>query len=318
MERTVKIFAITFAVLLCIGLQGVYADQDEPLLDVYSDGTEVAVPEAAESGKKRVTHPLSGAAEVTEEALLADGVNMTPLTEDELAAIDALPVMTSGIEGEDTESIYRTDTRVQVYPASSSIAARTGLLTFSAGRCTAWLIGPSAVATAGHCVSNGRGSFYRDFKFYPRHSTGLGYCSWSSAVTNSRWHRTRNESYDYAVVKLRCTIGRTLGSWGYSTANPSNRHVVIPGYPGDKSSTQQWWGVDKVRTTTSTQVFYRADTIGGMSGSPVGGDEVISRGPYSVGIHAYGMHGGGKHRSYNHGTRITRSVFSFLNRHNTR
>ncbi len=318
MEKTAKILTITLAMMLCIGLQGVYADQNEPLFDVYTDGTEEFVPESAESGKRLVTHPLAGAEEVTEEALIADGVDVTPLSEDELAAIDALPPVTSGVEGEDTESIYRTDTRVQVYPASSSIASRTGLLTFSAGRCSAWLIGPSAVATAGHCVSNGRGSFYRDFKFYPRHSTGLGSCSWSSAVTNSRWHNSGDENYDYAVVKLRCTVGRTLGSWGYSTANPRNRHAVIPGYPGDKSSTQQWWGHDKVRTTTTNQVFYRADTIGGMSGSPVGGDEVISRGPYSIGIHAYGMHGSGVHRSYNHGTRITSSVFSFLNRHNTR
>ena len=78
-----------------------------------------------------------------------------------------------------------------------------------------------------------------------------------------------DERYDYGAIKLNCTVGNMVGWYGITTANPKNKPSIIQGYPGDKPL-EQWFSADKVRATTSRQVFYNNDTIGGMSGSPVG------------------------------------------------
>lgn len=316
MEKAMKIFkiiAIISAIVFFISFQNGFAEDTVPVFDVSSDGSVIPV-EGTEAVGERIVYPLPGAEEVTAEMLAAEGVDVTPLTEDEIAEIEALPAVTSGIEGELTEVVIGYDSRQRVYPNQSSINARPGLLTFSAGRCSAWLISRNTVATAGHCVARGNGTWYSGWRFYASHSTGRGSCTASGAVTNSTWFNTGNEQYDYAVVKLNCTIGNTVGTFGYTTSNPFGHPIVVPGYPGDKSSSQQWVGYDKVRTTTTRQIFYAADTASGMSGSPVVKNDTSSIGPFSIGIHAYGRHGGSPHGTYNHGTRITSGVFDFFQR----
>ena len=318
MEKTMKfskVFAITVAIVFCMGLQSGYADENAPLFDVTSDGIMVEVTEL--EGEQK-TDPIASV-EMTEDELIEAGVDVTPLTEADLAELDALPAVTSGIEGEETEVRIGYDGRMRVYPAYSSINKRAGLLTISgAGRCSAWCIGPRAVATAGHCVSSSRGRWYSGWRYYPAHSTGFGSASHRRAITNSTYFNTRNEQYDYAVVQFWSAICNSTGSYGYHTGNPSNRPMVVPGYPGDKSSSQQWIGPDKVRTYTSRQIFYSADTAGGMSGSAVTENSRSSSGPYSIGIHAYGRHGSWPHSTYNHGTRMASHVKRFLDAFNTR
>ena len=41
------------------------------------------------------------------------------------------------------------------------------------------------------------------------------------------------------------------------------------GYPGDKPSGTQWWNANNVLAVTDRRLFYRLDTFGGQSGSPV-------------------------------------------------
>ena len=88
----------------------------------------------------------------------------------------------------------------------------------------------------------------------------------------------------------------------------TNYPSIVSGYPGDKPL-QQWWSSDGVRYTETYQIFYRNDSTSGMSGSPVWYDR---SGPYAMAIHAYGIHGSFPHSVYNHGTRITQSVFNNL------
>ena len=325
MEKTMKfykVFTITVAIVFCIGLQSGYADETLPLFDVSNDGREVLVVETDSGADQGISHPFAGAEDVTEDALIEAGVDITPLSEAEIEELDALPPLTGGIEDENTEVIHRIDSRVRVYPATSPIARKIGLFTSNRGRCTAWLINRNTVATAGHCVHGGRGrGWYRNFRFFPRHATGLGVCTIRRVWSNTNWTRFSNERFDYAVAKLNCNVGRLVGWWGYfwRFGSLNNLHIIIPGYPGDKPSWQQWWGVDRVRVTQPQQIFYLADTNGGMSGSPVGGDEIVARtGPtriYAIGIHTKGKHGFWPHRFYNHGTRITRSVADFFLRH---
>jgi len=124
------------------------------------------------------------------------------------------------------------------------------------------------------------------------------------------WTVNKLEDDDYGAIKLNCTIGNTVGWYGYTTAGPNGYPSIVQGYPGD-TPLEQWFSADKVRTVTTRQLFYLNDTIGGMSGSPVWYDRGTI-GPYLIGIHAYGTHGVAPHNTYNHGTRITSEVFNNL------
>ena len=60
-----------------------------------------------------------------------------------------------------------------------------------------------------------------------------------------------------------------------------------------------------VRALTTRQVFYKNDTVGGQSGSPV-----WKSGNYGIAIHAYGLHGVAPHSTNNHGTRLITAVYN--------
>ena len=61
----------------------------------------------------------------------------------------------------------------------------------------------------------------------------------------------------------------------------------------------------KDRPFELVETFYRADTVGGQSGSPV-----WKSGYYGIAIHAYGLHGVSPHSTNNHGTRFISEVFN--------
>ena len=99
--------------------------------------------------------------------------------------------------------------------------------------------------------------------------------------------------------------------------------VDTQGYPGDKPSGTMW-DADNCSTamtgtvqctiaaTTSQQLFYRNDTAGGQSGSPL--FRVTSTScTCAIGIHAYGLHGSSPHSTNNHGTRVNSTVSAFFN-----
>lgn len=218
------------------------------------------------------------------------------------------------------ESIIGPDSRVRINPTTSYPARAVVLITFNQGgsssRCTGWLINKDTVATAGHCVHTGGpgGSWSTNVKVYPGRNGNLspyGSCTARRLHSVTGWTNSSDERVDYGAIKLNCSIGNTVGWFGYFTqANLLNLQTQISGYPGDKPLTQ-WRSIDKVRTTTTDQVFYFNDTVGGMSGSPV----YYNRpgcGMCSMGVHAYGLHGAAPHSNHNHAKRITQATFNNL------
>lgn len=226
------------------------------------------------------------------------------------------------------ESIYGPDNRIRITPATTYPARAVVQITRNGGaHCTGWLYGPNIVATAGHCVHSGGsgGSWYTGLTIWPGRdgaSTPYGSCGVTRLHSVVGWTVSGNEAYDYGAIRLNCTIGYTVGWFGYwwQAASLAGTSTLINGYPGDKAFGTQWRGDSVARTVTvsqTSQIFYPNDTIGGMSGSPVyqfrSAGSPFCTGYCSMGIHAYGFpHNGYPHTTYNHGTRITQARFTNL------
>lgn len=226
------------------------------------------------------------------------------------------------------QSIFGPDDRVQITPATSFPARAVVQITRNgAAHCTGWLYGPDIVATAGHCVHTGgsTGSWYTGLTIWPGRdgsSTPYGSCTARQSFSVTGWTTSANEEFDYGAIKLNCTIGNTVGWFGYwwQSASLAGASTLINGYPGDKVFGTQWRGDNVARTVAvdgTNQIFYPNDTVGGMSGSPVyqnrAAGSSFCTGFCAMAIHAYGFpHGAFPHNSYNHGTRITEARFNNL------
>ena len=141
--------------------------------------------------------------------------------------------------------------------------------------------------------------------------------------TNATWNSSGAETNDYGAIALSCDLGNTTGYFGWTSSGHSvGTEVDTQGYPADKPSGTQW-DADNCSTsasgtvqctitaTTSQQLFYKNDTFGGQSGSPL--FRVTSTGcTCAIGIHAYGLHGSSLHSTNNHGTRVNSTVSAFF------
>jgi glutamyl endopeptidase len=223
------------------------------------------------------------------------------------------------------ESIIGPDERTRVNPTTTYPARATVLITFSnpdgSFFCTGFLISKDTVATAGHCVADaGSGAFFKrgTYRIYPgRNGAGsspYGSCKATRLFSVTGWVKDGREEFDYGAIKLNCNIGTTVGFYGFfwQLATLKGLPVITQGYPGDKTFGTQWKSRDAVRANTVRQVFYRADTAGGQSGSPVWYHRSSSCDTCAMAIHAYGLHGSGAHSTNNHATRINEQVFKNL------
>jgi glutamyl endopeptidase len=219
--------------------------------------------------------------------------------------------------GDTNETIFPPDTRVRVNPTTGYPARATALILFKQGgsnfRCTGWFISRRTIATAGHCVHAGKGgSFSTDVRVYPGANGNLapfGFCRASRLFTVSGWTSSSDTNFDYGAIQLNCTVGSRTGWYGFRNAsNLLRQTTLIQGYPGDKPLTQ-WRSQDVVRSQSARKIFYRNDTIGGMSGSPVYNFSSLCggvSGPCAFAIHTTGG------SSLNGGTRLVTPVFNNL------
>jgi glutamyl endopeptidase len=194
--------------------------------------------------------------------------------------------------------------------------------------CTAEFVGKDVLLTAGHCVHSGGsgGAFYASssFKFYPGRngsSSPYGYCSARSAglYTFSGWANSADEKHDLGFIKLSCTKGTTVGTFGFwwQTASEAGLPATVRGYPGDKPAGTLWTMDGTISTSQQYQNFYLNDTFGGQSGSPVYQNRKTGS-SYCAGYcihtnHSYGVHGStAPHSNQNHGRRITQAASDLI------
>jgi len=234
------------------------------------------------------------------------------------AGAEAAPAATEGA----AESVIGSDGRVwlrdrtTVYPN-----AAIGRLDFrqSGGSywCTGTLIDADTVLTAGHCVHDGltgADGWSTSLRFTPGaegNRAPFGSCRSRELLTLPGWYEEGREYQDLGLVQLDCTVGETVGWYGYRAAEGrrglAGVRVHVRGYPGDKVWSSLWTMADRVRVSQQAMAFYAADTYGGQSGSPVFNFKACNGavGPCIVAVHAYGAHPGGAHANLNHGPRLT-------------
>lgn len=252
------------------------------------------------------------------------------------------PSTTGAGGGSAAETPIAPDRRVQITSTTTYPHRATVWITFKTtatsgtSSCTGFMIAPNVVATAGHCVNfgaNGGTGFFNkpSFQIYPgRSGSSSPYLCPGSTVaiaeqlwTNATWNSSGAETHDYGAITLSCNIGNTTGYFGWTSSGQTvGSPVDTQGYPGDKPSGTMW-DADNCSTNTTTfvqctvaavttsQLFYKNDTAGGQSGSPLWTVTSTSC-TCAIGIHAYGLHGSSPHSTNNHGTRVNGTVSNFF------
>ena len=284
---------------------------------------------AAPAGAKPAVDPQTPVASdgstvaVNHSASLAGGVSGFAGTGSKGADSGVTATANGATSGPNAGAVIGADTRFRINPTTGFPNRATVLITFTGGRCTGWLFDDNTVATAGHCVhSGGSGGAWRSgFTIYPGYngSSGAPYgsCGWTTAYSVTGWTVDGNEEYDYGAIKLNCTIGNTVGWYGYwwQSASLTGLSTTIYGYPGDKPL-EQWGSTGSVAADGTRKVFYQNDTAAGDSGAPVhqfrSSGSSFCTGYCTMGIHAYAPHGSGSSATNNSATRITEGVFNNL------
>ncbi|MEW6301143.1 MAG: trypsin-like serine protease [Thermodesulfobacteriota bacterium] len=152
--------------------------------------------------------------------------------------------------------------------------------------CSASVIKPRLILTAGHCVHSGTASpgFFTNWRFVPAFRDGAApfqSWDWSFVITTSTWASGGGgvpNAADYALIELRDRtvnnavrrIGEVTGFLGFQTLSLLPNHAHILGYPGNLDSGQKMHQVtaESFRAVAPNCVEYGSDMRGGSSGGP--------------------------------------------------
>lgn len=174
-------------------------------------------------------------------------------------------------------------------------------------------IGPRVVLTAGHCVyMHADGGWARNIRVIPGRNAAskpYGEAIGTFYYSVKGWTQNRDSDYDYAVIVLpeNQRLGNTVGWMGLanlSLLSLMGLNINNSGYPGDKPYGTQWWNSNNILLVSGRKLYYRIDTMGGQSGSPVWRFRNGQR--HIVGIHTTGG------SPFNSATRINSNVFQNL------
>jgi glutamyl endopeptidase len=184
-------------------------------------------------------------------------------------------------------------------------------------QCTGFLIGPSTVITAGHCLYNdglgpgGGVGWAASVRVVPGRNGAVE--PFGAEVSDDLWSVDgwivdANPEYDYGAIGLDHAFPGLVGSFRYADLATVGLEPRLSGYPGDRPGQQQWYDDDIVTDVATHIVSYEIDTYGGQSGSPVWYPP-SSADPEVLAIHGYGV-GSTCNAGDNCGTRVETTVMA--------
>jgi V8-like Glu-specific endopeptidase len=252
-------------------------------LDIPIPKGNVARPAVSTTGG---TSPVSGNGKAPTANITAD---MKPLFTPQ-----ATNSATAGVQPNNvgTAGAHFTSSRVVPQSADVEYPYRTaGKLFFTIpGQgnyvCSASVLRPRIVATAGHCVHGGKSKgFYSNFLFIPSYRDGAapyGKWAWSWAIVTGEWAggdgQTVPNAADFAILEVKDQtiggkvrkIGEVTGYLGYQTQSLIPNHATILGYPGNLDNGEKMHQITagSFRTASPNSAEYGSDMRGGSSGGP--------------------------------------------------
>jgi V8-like Glu-specific endopeptidase len=158
--------------------------------------------------------------------------------------------------------------------------------------CSATVQRPRIITTAGHCVSDGNGHFFKNWTFVPALRNGVGpFGTWNAAyvVVSNVWHfggGVLPNGQDVASIELLDDasgnkIGDFTGYAGYQIpALYGGQHLTSNGYPCNIDGCNKMHRVDaEARLGANNTAIIGSDMRGGTSG----GGWLMNWGEYGVG-----------------------------------
>jgi len=138
---------------------------------------------------------------------------------------------------------------------------------------SAWVIGESAIITAGHCIFDpDTGRWAENVLFMPRYDNGATIGQWamrSSSVLKG-WQLQKQFAHDMAAVVVTRPIRPSTGATGWmANVDPSDRYLQV-GYPAQPPfDGKLMWQTDGRRLTTGEIIMIGGDMTPGCSGGPM-------------------------------------------------
>lgn len=209
----------------------------------------------------------------------------------------------------------------QSYPYSA-----VGMLFFSVPgegdfACSAAVVSPRLVLTAGHCVHTGSGNdqgWHTDFEFIPAYRDGVApFGTWKGthAFVSNPWYYGRGnvpnvadygliEVEDHVIDGVSRRIGEAVGYLGFQTNRLMPNHAHLLGYPAAFDSGERMHQVtaQSFRRGDQNTVLYGSDMNDGSSGGPWimnFGDPAVGQGGFlqpernqAIGVTSYGYPAG--------------------------
>lgn len=308
------------AALTAAGLSVAHASSDAPSESITMEDSTGATwqiasfspPTRAQGGDAVIVPDSAGSGDL--DALV--GAVLDPELPDEVAAAFA-----PGEPGPQTRVVIGNDDRTRITNVTASPYVQMPYFIFTAADgstsgCTGWLYGNRTLATAAHCLSDGAGNWYSNYRVYfgLNESTAYAQCGNSVLAAPTGWDGKAGSDYDWGVIVLNCNAGTVLGTMGFKA--PEGIPVgnwSITGYPADKLPERTMWThAGPVTHKTSNTWMYSIDSYHGQSGAPIWRLEAGSAcGNCVIGIHTTGG-------SMNSGVRITSTVGGALKAYSER
>lgn len=208
------------------------------------------------------------------------------------------------------EDGYKPVDNVYIYPYTAVLYLRLGQDTNEDGIADTWtngtgfMAGEKAMVTAAHCfwdATYGWVEECRTYTFQNGETLGSKYYYPFSWVCPKNYTDSLDYQYDWCVVTMADSIGKTTGYFGYGTGGSMvNNEYTISGYPG-KYSAYQYTASGTVNEETYYECKYDISMLPGQSGGPV-----YSSGCIAWAINTYYAD------SFNQGNRITSWCYDLI------